>query len=56
MWNQRNICVFDKVDPSWGEVKELIKTRVAFWVRGKDGWKDYSVEDFQFSSKAFWFL
>lgn len=52
VWNQRNTCVFYKVNPHWGEVKELIKTRVAFRGGNKDGWQDCSIEDFLFRFKC----
>lgn len=52
IWNLRNSCRFDHGVPIWRDVKERIKLRVAFWIRTKESWKDYSIDDFLFNLKS----
>lgn len=47
LWLVRNSYVFNNATTSSGEVGDLIKTRVAMWVKAKFDLKVYSVEDFR---------
>lgn len=47
LWLARNDLIFNNVSRSASEVGELIKTRVAMWMKAKFDIKVYSVEDFR---------
>lgn len=47
MWLARNDLIFNNVIRSASEVGELVKTRVAMWMKAKFDIKVYSVEDFR---------
>ncbi|KAI8562137.1 hypothetical protein RHMOL_Rhmol03G0011400 [Rhododendron molle] len=47
LWLARNDIIFNNVSRSASEVGELIKTRVAMWIKAKFDIKIYSVEDFK---------
>lgn len=46
IWLARNEITFNNSSMEAEEVLELVKTRMAFWIKGKYDIKDYSVEDF----------
>lgn len=37
VWNQRNACIFVKINPNGEDAQDLMKSRVAFWVRPMSG-------------------
>ncbi|KAI8566861.1 hypothetical protein RHMOL_Rhmol02G0075100 [Rhododendron molle] len=47
MWLARNDLIFNNVTRSASVVGELVKTRVAMWMKAKFDIKVYSVEDFR---------
>ncbi|KAI8546908.1 hypothetical protein RHMOL_Rhmol07G0155900 [Rhododendron molle] len=47
IWTSRNIVIFNNKPWEKAEVVDLIKTRLALWIKGKYNIKDYSVEDFK---------
>lgn len=48
IWNTRNALVFENTTPQWDNITELIKVRVALWVKSKMGGNNFSIEDFLF--------
>lgn len=52
IWKMRNEFIFQNKGLNWEELADLIKLRVAFWVKSK--WKhgEYSVNDFIFRLKS----
>lgn len=46
IWKHRNECKFTNAQPNFGELQELIKVRVALWIRNKVAGICYSVQDF----------
>lgn len=47
LWKIWNEYVFKEYKSEAGEVVDLVKTRVAFWIKGKFDIKEYSVDDFK---------
>lgn len=47
IWNTRNAYVFDNANPDWVEILELIKTRVAPWVKTRGENEQYTVNEIQ---------
>lgn len=47
IWKVRNDAVFRNFNQEWSEVCDLVKTRIAFWIKSKHSIKEYSVEDFK---------
>ncbi|KAG5527982.1 hypothetical protein RHGRI_028796 [Rhododendron griersonianum] len=47
LWLLRNDCVFNNASMLVWDVADLIKTRVAMWMRSKHDIKLYSVDDFK---------
>ncbi|KAG5520875.1 hypothetical protein RHGRI_033441 [Rhododendron griersonianum] len=47
IWTSRNESVFKHKVWTVEEIVELVKTRVAIWIKGKYDIKDYSVDDFR---------
>ncbi|KAG5512836.1 hypothetical protein RHGRI_003355 [Rhododendron griersonianum] len=47
IWTARNEVIFSNKHPDVAEVVDLIKTRVAFWIKAKFNVMEYSVEDFK---------
>lgn len=45
VWRSRNDCVFNKVQPDWIALEDLIKARVALWVSSSLKGFNYSVHD-----------
>ena len=45
VWKVRNELKFNGIRPEWGEVIELIKVRVAIWVKYNHKSMVYSVND-----------
>ncbi|KAG5539456.1 hypothetical protein RHGRI_019858 [Rhododendron griersonianum] len=48
LWKMRNEHLFQNKDLNWEDVVDLIKLRIAFWVKTKWNDGDYSVSDFIF--------
>lgn len=48
IWNARNALVFESTAPQWDNITDLIKVRVALWVKSKMGGNNFSIEDFLF--------
>ncbi|KAG5562957.1 hypothetical protein RHGRI_005633 [Rhododendron griersonianum] len=46
LWRMRNEHTFQNKVLNWNEVVELIKLRIAFWVKSKWFESDYSITDF----------
>ncbi|KAI8534606.1 hypothetical protein RHMOL_Rhmol10G0103500 [Rhododendron molle] len=47
IWLTRNGCIFNGATTRASEVVDLIKTRVAMWMKAKFDIKIYTVEDFK---------
>ncbi|KAG5565612.1 hypothetical protein RHGRI_001501 [Rhododendron griersonianum] len=47
IWIARNEVIFNNKHLDVAEVVDLIKTRVAFWIKAKFNITDYTVEDFK---------
>lgn len=47
IWTCRNESVFNHKTWTVGEIVDLVKTRMAIWIKGKYDVKDYSVDDFK---------
>lgn len=45
VWKNINDCVFNKVQPDWNALEDLIKARVALWVSSSLKGFNYSVHD-----------
>lgn len=52
IWNARNKLIFEESQPNWEDIIELMKVRVALWVKTKLGGGDYTVDDFVFKLKS----
>lgn len=52
IWKLRNEHIFQDKDICWEELVDLIKIRVAFWVKSKGNHDGYSVNDFIFNLKS----
>ncbi|KAG5524988.1 hypothetical protein RHGRI_031613 [Rhododendron griersonianum] len=56
MWaiwnNKRNPYVFENSNPDWVEILELIKIRVALWVKANGGAENYTVDNFVFRLRS----
>lgn len=48
VWNVRNKLVFENEAPDWNKISDLILSRVAFWVKSKEGGSEFSLDDFIF--------
>ena len=48
IWNLRNQCIFQGVQPDWEEAQDLIKYRIAFWVKIKSENCHDSMDDLVF--------
>lgn len=46
IWNVRNKLVFENEAPDWVRTTDMIKSRVAFWVKSKEGGAEFSMDDF----------
>ena len=46
VWKMRNKLLFNNVIPKWEEEIDLIKTRIAQWVKLKIKGRGYSIHDF----------
>lgn len=46
LWNVRNKIVFENEAPNWDKTSDLILSRVAFWIKSKEGSFDFSLDDF----------
>ena len=46
IWKMRNECIFNGAQPKWEQCAELVKIRVAVWLKSKCNRIQYSVHDF----------
>ena len=46
VWKLRNDCIFNKCQPNWDDFSELIKVRIALWIKSGVKNINYTVSDF----------
>lgn len=51
LWKMRNEFIFQDQPLNWDEIIELIKLRVAFWIKNSEN-TDYSINDFLFNLRS----
>lgn len=51
LWKMRNEFIFQDCPINWEELFELIKIRVAFWIKNSE-FTDYSINDFLFNLRS----
>ncbi|KAG5531202.1 hypothetical protein RHGRI_025978 [Rhododendron griersonianum] len=52
LWKMRNEHLFQNKALNWKEAVYLIKLRIAFWVKSKGDYTDYSINDFLYKLRS----
>ncbi|KAL7235779.1 hypothetical protein ACSBR1_019129 [Camellia fascicularis] len=56
IWKHKNECKFTNAQPNFDELQELIKVRVALWIKSKVAGICYSVQGFVSRCAGLFFL